>query len=282
MPNNKSSPENLDIDKRKTITTTTTKGNASKERDAVRTVRRPKKILPTVRAQLDCVDNSVPKVRAEFVSPTWSKILSDELKLRALQNNETGGESFHQPRVAKVSPIITQKGRKASFQSKLVDIRNCEQAKQIPDTTEEGRTPSGQSSLMGSDNRDTKPKYNPDNRDTGPKYNPDNDRITKYDHEIAAVFHQADGSDQSGEDCDDFDLSSLSLSARHSQVSAAAVEADNKDKLSDISLSSTTDMSTNNNNVNDRKKKFLHLTDVVRSMSKSPSGSRNPVEPDRI
>ena len=60
-----------------TITTITkTKSDTSKQQQQQ---PRPKKILPTINS--DSVDSyTLPKVRAEFSSPTWSKILSEELK----------------------------------------------------------------------------------------------------------------------------------------------------------------------------------------------------------
>ena len=342
---------------RKTTTTKITKSNPSKEQE--QQPRRPKKILPKV--ILESVDNrNLSKVRSEFVSPTWSKLLSEELKSCALQN-ETA--SNNQPNTPTVSPNRYGRERRMnSFQcdnrrtntdsdcdpkslnsltkrstsitnfmtEKLGDTKNKEKATKtartlpIINTTDRENCISEHSSCLVdiSNNDDSisqidSPKYNP-------KYNPDNDRITKFDDEIAAVFQGDDDDDFDDDDC--LDLSSLSLSVKtppppmlsHDLVTASVEHRNNRsarssllinannqqyidisDKNSDINNNNSRNnlRNTNNNNNNNnnsssnnrnssenklslQKNKFLHLTDVVRSMSKSPSGK--PIGLDQI
>ena len=285
---------------------------------------RRKKILPTVRPQLDKL--TVPEVRAEFVSPTWSKILSEELKQRNLCSKDDSGTP---PCRAIDSSSIRDTGNRKTKSKPKTDIVQSRHVDEIQ-----------------SDKTDSLSTDAVVSRAT---YHPDNDRITKFDREIAAVFGHDDLSDASHfEESETDDMTSLTsqtpLLSRDFPHSSAELdnrnnhsfrdhtptpakelnnslkskynisndETYNSNIINDNSYNNNNSNNNNSNTINDniniknssinnnnnnsspniksndnginskQKNKFLHLTDIVRSMSKSPSGTRkgNPIELD--
>ena len=130
-------------------------------------------------------------------------------------------------------------------------------------------------------------KYNP-------KYNPDNERITKYDSEIAAVFHQEEeeedisdngfdlssGDNHEDKHIDRLSSSSIDVNNQHNDNSGYQSNKINTNNKKNSSNNANNNHNNNNNRLDVKNNKFLHLTDIVRSMSKSPSGK--PVGSDQI
>ena len=322
--------------RRSTITTVTkTKSDSSKEQQQQ---SRPKKILPTITG--DSVEGccTLPKVRAEFVSPTWSNILSEELKNCALHNeheDEFSSNRLKTPRV--LQERYEREGRMTSSQSSYYRTNSPNEKSGCPTLKINERSTSATNSLVNryketkndvtnkslqtstkdlpkkiktnekfenalsecsSDNsRNDCIPLETDIKKYNPKYNPDNERITKYDSEIAAVFHQEEEEEEEEDFSDNgFDLSSgVSHEDKHiDRLSSSSIDVSNqhndnsgyqRNKINtNNTKNSSNNVNHNNHNNNNRldvkNNKFLHLTDIVRSMSKSPSGK--PVGSDQI
>ena len=118
-------------------------------------------------------------------------------------------------------------------------------------------------------------------------------RITNYDSEIAAAFYQEEEDDFSD---NGFDLStefhhkdknsgrlsstSIDVSNQHNDNSGYQSNKINTNNKKNSSNNANNNHNNNNNRLDVKNNKFLHLTDIVRSMSKSPSGK--PVGSDQI
>ncbi|XP_066933669.1 uncharacterized protein [Clytia hemisphaerica] len=186
----------------------------------------PKKILPTI--------------HTEYVSPTWSKILNEELQLRASRNESRLSSGYLTPVPATESGASSKRDNTENSQ------KTIKREEKIPASPFSEELTIFQAS---------------------PIYNPDTERITKYDNEIAAIF---DGSDDDEE------------STLHSSVAAARTPTTEKSvgninsktsEVTDTDARSTTSLVTAFTGNSKTKNKFLEITDVVRSMSRSPSGS---------
>ena len=321
--------------KRSTITTITkTKSDTSKQQQQQQP--RPKKILPTINS--DSVDSyTLPKVCAEFVSPTWSKILSEELKSCALHNEHENYFSSSLPKTPRVLPErYEREGKVTSRQSSYYRTNSSNEksgcptpninerstsatnylvnryketknnitdkllkasTKELPKTNEKNENALSEYSSSCQDNsiNDCMP-WETDITKYNPKYNPDNERITKYDSEIAAVFYQEEEDDFSD---NGFDLStefhhkdknsgrlsstSIDVSNQHNDNSGNQNNTNNNNINNNGTNNANKNVNNNNHNTNRldvKNNKFLHLTDIVRSMSKSPSGKpvgSNPI-----
>eukprot|EP00111_Clytia_hemisphaerica_P009235 TCONS_00027135-protein len=180
-------------------------------------------------------------IHTEYVSPTWSKILNEELQLRASRNESRLSSGYLTPVPAPESGASSKRDNRENSQ------KTVKREEKIP----------ARSFLE-----------EPTISQVSPIYNPDTERITKYDNEIAAIF---DGSDDDEE------------STLHSSVAAARTPTTEKSvgninsktsEVTDTDARSKTSLVAAFAGNSKKKNKFLEITDVVRSMSRSPSGSR--------
>jgi len=182
----------------------------------------------------------LPTIRTEFVSPTWSKILNEELRLRA-SRNESHASNYQ----------IQEKSRSAD--SVVDPISNA-------DTHSTSATPETCTVSITNNVR--------------PSYTRDTDRITRYDTEIAAIF---DGNSEKNDDDDGFDLVNVynSTSCEH-PVASRANQAPSFTGVVDTVIGSNKEYTSTTSVTNGSKirNKFLQITSEARSMSRSPSGSK--------